>query len=229
MALGDELRAEVRKIFREQWAVREGQKVPDVEDLKLGNDAVELDAAVLYADLAESTAMVDTYPWTFAAEIYKTYLHCASKIIRAEEGTITAFDGDRVMAVFIGKTKNTSAVRCALKIKYAVAEIVNPLLKETYPKSAFDVGHVVGIDTSKLRVARTGVWGANDLVWVGSAANHAAKLSSLTRGYSYITKSVYDAMLDVAKFTNGENMWEARTWTAMNDETIYRSSWRWKV
>lgn len=45
----------------------------------------------------------------FAAEIYKSYLHCASKIIRCENGVITAFDGDRVMGIFIGDLKNTSA------------------------------------------------------------------------------------------------------------------------
>jgi class 3 adenylate cyclase len=51
----------------------------------------------------------------FAAEIYKTFLHCAAKIIRSEDGVITAYDGDRIMAVFIGNAKNTSAVRAALK------------------------------------------------------------------------------------------------------------------
>ena len=56
------------------------------------NDGVNLDATVLYADMADSTALVDKYTKTFAAEIYKTYLHCAAKIITSEGGTITAYD-----------------------------------------------------------------------------------------------------------------------------------------
>jgi hypothetical protein len=50
MALLDELRGEVKKIFGESWKAREGQVVPDPEDLNLGNDAVEFNrATVLYA------------------------------------------------------------------------------------------------------------------------------------------------------------------------------------
>jgi class 3 adenylate cyclase len=70
--------------------------------VKLGNDAVKLSATVLYADLADSTKLVDGHTKQFSAEIYKTFLHCAAKIIRSEDGVITAYDGDRVMAVFIG-------------------------------------------------------------------------------------------------------------------------------
>ena len=83
------------------------------------------------------------------------------------------------MAVFIGDSKNTSAVRCGLKIKSAVEEIINPAIKAQYSND-FQLKQVVGIDTSKLLVARTGVRGANDLVWVGPAANYAAKLSSIS-------------------------------------------------
>jgi hypothetical protein len=52
---------------------------------------VELDAAVLYADLAESTGMVQKYVPLFSAEIYKTFLYAAAKVIRFEGGTITAY------------------------------------------------------------------------------------------------------------------------------------------
>src|ERR1017187_1988021 len=67
-----------------------------------------------------------------AAEIYKTYLHCAAKIIRSEGGSITSYDGDRIMGIFIGDDHSTSAARCCLRINYAVREIVNPALKVQY-------------------------------------------------------------------------------------------------
>ena len=60
MALGDDLRAEVRKIFQEKWTKRAGRVVPESEDLGLGNDAVTLEGTVLYADLNESTELVDS-------------------------------------------------------------------------------------------------------------------------------------------------------------------------
>jgi class 3 adenylate cyclase len=135
------------------------------------------------------------------------------------------------MAVFFKGFKNTNAVRCALKIKWAVTNIVNPLLKAQYTDTTYLVRQVVGIDTSRLCAARTGVWGSNDLVWVGRAANYAAKLSGLNEpGYqTYITEDVYDAMMDDAKMSNGQNMWESRTWSAMNNMSIYRSNWGWVI
>ena len=79
MALGDNLRAEVRKIFQEQWTTVSRGVVPESIDLELGNDAVTLHGTVLYADLDCSTELVDTKKAWFAAEIYKTYLVCAAK------------------------------------------------------------------------------------------------------------------------------------------------------
>lgn len=230
MSLGDDLKAQVKKIFSEQWSTRDGQQVPDSDDLKLSNDAVKLDGTVLYADLSGSTKLVDGYEDYFAAEIYKAYLHCAAKIIASEGGTITAYDGDRIMAVYIGDSKNTSAAKSGLKINYAVKNIVNPALKAQYPNSTYVVKQAVGIDTSKLFVARTGIRGSNDLVWVGRAANYAAKLTELSNDYpTWITADVYNMLHESAKTTDGKSMWEARCWTAMNNFSIYGSTWWWSV
>lgn len=230
MSLADDLASEVGSIFATQWKSREGQQVPEPESVNLGNDAVELDATVLYADLAESTELVNNYKPTFAAEIYKTYLVCASRIIKDEGGVITAFDGDRVMGIFIGNAKNSSAARCALKINHAVTQIINPAVKKQYPSSTYEVRQSVGVDTSRLFAARTGIRGSNDLVWVGRAANYAAKLCSLREGSfsSWITKDVFNALNEGAKFSNdGQLMWEERSWTTRS-MTVYRSNWRWK-
>ena len=105
-----------------------------------------------------------------------------------------------------------------------------PLLLEQYPKRDYQVKHVVGIDRSPLRAARTGARGANDLVWVGRAANYAAKLSSLSDNYaSRITADVFNQLNAELKVTNGKNMWEEAQWTDMGNMTIYRSTWMWQV
>ena len=157
MGLGDDLKSEVLKILQEEWSEREGRVVPASDDLKLSNAAVILDGTVLYADLDDSTKLVDAKDPSFAAEVYKCFLVCAARIIRFEGGEITSYDGDRIMAVFIGDSKNSDAARTALKINYAVLKIVNPAIQEEYPKANYSVKHVVGIDTSSLFVARTGI------------------------------------------------------------------------
>lgn len=231
MGLLSDLTQEVEQIFRTKWEKRDGQQVPEAEDIKLGNDAVILDGTVLYADLAESTSLVMKQSAELAAEAYKTYLVCASRLIRDNGGVITAFDGDRVMGVYIGSNKNTAAAKTALQINYAVLKIINPKLKEVYPQSDFVLRQAVGIDTSKLFVARTGIRGANDLVWVGRAANLAAKLCSLREGdyTSFITKDVFDVLNESSKLGGNpkRSMWEERLWTAQN-MTVYRSNWHWQ-
>jgi class 3 adenylate cyclase len=229
--LKPELDTEVKDIFAGVWSERDGEVVPEPEDLKLGNDAVKLNATVLYADISSSSALVDSYKAQFAAEIYKTFLICAAKIIKDEEGVITAYDGDRVMGVYIGGSKNTHAVRTALRINAAVLHVVNPALKTQYSTSLYELKHVVGIDTSELLVGRIGVRNDNDLVWVGRAANYAAKLSAVKEGFAtYITDSVYGNMHDKVKYAlGGEDMWESRNWTTMNKMTIYRSNYYWTL
>lgn len=230
MGLGDNLNAEVRKILHEEWSERDAQVVPDSDDLKLSNDAVTLEGTVLYADLDDSTKLVDEKDPSFAAEVYKCFLVCAARIIRSEGGEITSYDGDRIMAVFIGDSKNTDAARTALKINYAVLKIVNPAIQEEYPNANYAVKHVVGIDTSSLFVARTGIRGANDLVWVGRAANYAAKLSARSGPATQITAEVYDRLNRDAKIgSNGQNMWIPTTASEIGYKRIYTSSWHWEV
>lgn len=231
MGLKDELLSEISNTFASHWTERNGRVVPETEDVALGNDAVKLDeAVVLYADMSDSTTLVDTEPWYFAAEVYKTYLYSAAKIIRSEGGIITAYDGDRVMAVYLGDSKNTAAARTALKLNYCRLQIINPLIAQNYPNTSFKIQHVVGIDRTTLRVARTGVRGANDLVWVGRAANYAAKLTALSAEYpSRITEEVYASLHESLKSSNGKPMWEKATWTDMNNKTIYRSTWYWRI
>lgn len=230
MALKEDLEKEVDQIFTEKWTERDGTKVPEPKDLKLSNDAVKLEGTILYADLAASTKLVDTKKNFFAAEIYKTYLHCAAKIIREEGGVVTAYDGDRIMGVFIDDDRDDRAVRAGLKINHARVKIINPRITKHYQDANYQIGHSVGIDRSKLFIARTGVRGDNDLVWVGKAANYAAKLAALSSSYTRITKPVHEALSKALRISStGENMWEARTWTDMNNLPIYRSTWMWKI
>jgi class 3 adenylate cyclase len=229
VALADDLKKWVGDTFASDWEVQETTGVPNAQDLRLNsNHAKDLNAAtVLYADLDGSTDMVNTKKWEFSAEIYKTFLKCSSDIIKDENGVITAYDGDRVMAVFTGASKNTSAARCALRINAAVLDIIQPSISRGWT-SDFVLKHVVGIDTSRLRTARIGVRVDNDLVWIGRAANYAAKLTNLTGKPTRITADVYNLLADSLKYTNGVDMWVKEYWADM-DIWTYSSTWKWAV
>jgi class 3 adenylate cyclase len=231
MTLKDELTAYAKKTHDDLWVRREGRKIPDTESVTLGTDAVTLNGTVLYADLSDSTSLVRGWKDWFAAEVYKNYLYCASRIIKAEGGEITAFDGDRIMAVYLGDSKNTSAVRTGLKINWTVRNILQPAMLAKYPNSKYEYHQKVGIDTSALFVAKTGIRGSNDLVWVGNSANNAAKMAALDRGYStYITGTIYNHMNAETKFGGDpkKNMW---TDLGTNDfgYQLYGSRWLWRI
>ncbi|HZG18849.1 MAG TPA: adenylate/guanylate cyclase domain-containing protein [Herbaspirillum sp.] len=228
MTLRARLEAEVHAILHNEWDINVGVVVPVAERLRLNtNHAITLEnATVLYADLDGSTAMVDKYVWWFSAEVYKMFLRCASQIIRECGGTITAYDGDRVMAIFFGGSKNTSAVTAALQINAAVIDIIQPAILRLYPGADFRLNHVVGIDTSPIRAARVGIHGDNDIVWVGRAANYAAKLTSQPGPATWITADVYNGMSDTVKVSQNVHMWEIHPWPAMGNATIYRCNWK---
>lgn len=233
MTVATDLESQVKAIFRKQWSTREGRLVPDPEDLRLDNDAIEFErTTVLYADLSGSTDLVDSKSWGFAAEIYKTFLLCAARLVRECGGEIVSYDGDRVMGMFIGKDQTTSAGKCGLKINYAVQKILMPALIAQHPTLGYVVKQIVGIDTSSIRAARTGVRGDNDTVWVGRAANHAAKLTEIDMlERTWITEAAYNRLRDDAKF-GGEprvSMWKEYIWNAKGGVSIYGSTWTWPV
>jgi class 3 adenylate cyclase len=234
MSFAEDVEIEVKRIFREQWTVTAATVVPETDSIALeSNVAKEIaSGVVLYSDLKQSTALVESKSRGIAAEVYRTFLYGAAQIIRSEGGEITAYDGDRVMAVFMGTTPNADAAVAALKINHAVKKIINPALVAQYGAQAYQVSHVTGVDASPLFVARAGVRGDNDLVWIGRAANYAAKLTEMTSGVaSYITGAVFDAMGDRAKLGGNpeRSMWEERTWTSMNGMRIFRSNWTYAI
>lgn len=229
MGLKDDLSSEISNALKAQWQVEKAQQVPSPEALRLNsNHAKDLDVVtVLYADMDGSTTMVDGRPWSFSAGVYRAYLRCAAAIIKQEGGTITAYDGDRVMAVFTGSSKNTSAVRCAMKINYAVLTIIRPAIA-AHPSEHrnFVFKHKVGVDTSQLHTARIGVRGDNDLVWIGRAANHAAKLNAIKRDESiWITADVYNSIHESVKYDQNTDIWTKYNWTEMNNLLVYATDY----
>ena len=234
MPLEDDILSEVGDILAQTWTVRDGKVVPETENVSLAGGAVRLTATMLYADLADSTALA-IYDRRVAARVFKSFLASCSRIIRDRGGYIRSFDGDRVMGVFVGDYKNTTAAKAALNINYVFQTIIKPKLVakyEVFKNGTYTLGHCVGIDTSEVMVIRGGIVNNNDLVWVGSAPNVAAKLSGIrsTPYNSWITESVYNSLNDEAKLgPKREDMWEKRVNVpAIPGGVGYRSRWWWK-
>lgn len=235
MAIAEDLSAIVDTIINQEWNIRDGQVVPKTEDVALAGGAVKLNAAVLYADLADSTDLAMNYDKRVAAKVFKSFLSVSSSLIKTMGGEIRSFDGDRVMGVFKTKTPNSDAAKCGLKINWAFLNIIKPKLEKIYPSlktGSYKLAHCVGVDSGEMLIVRGGVRNHNDLVWVGRAPNIAAKLSTRRNSpyHTYITKDVYNQLIDSVKFSSDKkNIWqELSAKDKVKGITIYRSSWTWK-
>ena len=235
LTLANEIRRDVSSTISSAWKVRKGRTVPSTESIALVGGAVELEAAFLYADLANSSRLARDLDRRVAAKILKSFLATTTRLIRARGGAVVSFDGDRVLGVFVGDLKNTNAAKCALQIKWTVKCVIRARFESAYKpvrNLGFPIAHGVGIDTGTVLMVRAGARGDNDLISIGRAPSLAAKLSELREGnyQSFLTASVYNKLADSSKYGGKprKSMWERCTREFLGRKLIvYRSSWWW--
>lgn len=182
----------VQDILNTDWNITNGTVVPKTEDIVLKNGGRLVDATYLYADLAGSSKLAKTVYKEVTAAVIRAYINTASRILRNYAGEIRSFDGDRVMAIFMGADKETRAVRAALAINWAVVEVLRPAMAKRWTsfESYYTINHGIGIDTGEALIVRGGVRDNNDLISVGEAPNQAAKLSEIRDAYPLTIKKL---------------------------------------
>ena len=236
MGIDSDIRADVRKIKNASWRNRNGIVVPSSENVALYGGAVELEAAYLYTDLANSSNMARRFDRRITAKILKSFIATSTRLIRHRGGTVMSFDGDRVMGAFVGGSKCTNAVKCGFAIAWAVKEIIRPDFEKMYPTvryANFQIGHATGIDSGTAFIVRAGARGDNDLISIGRPPNLAAKFSDIRSGnYStFISSTVYNQMNQSCKqrMDGSSGIWNSRTWAFAGDRIKYYCTKYWRT
>jgi adenylate cyclase len=234
-SLGDEIIDRFSELMAHTWETRDGRVVPDTTTVG-GNQAVKLNATYLYADMAGSTGLAQRCDPELAARVMRSYLDMAVRVIRYNDGQVRSFDGDRVMAIFVGDEKESRAGKAALGIEWwrrMMSDILGDHV-ESLRKIGWRLKHGVGLDTGEALLVRAGIRGNNDLISIGRAPNVAAKLSALREGYSiYATKETYfpmDAESSYVKDDFKESMWDCLGNRDFGGRTVtvYGSAWGWR-
>jgi len=212
MSVRDIMESNVNSMMVGDWRIRDGRTVPDTEDIGLGiNVGVKLEATYLYADLAKSSDFGQMLSAMDAAKIIKSFLFCASALIKEHGGHIKSFDGDRVMGIYHGPDKESRAVRTALKLNWVVQEIISDKARRwiDWPSSAMVVKHATGIASGEALLIRGGVRNDNDIASIGSAPNFAAKLSDRRTedGRTFICYRTWLNLTGDAKNFYGADRW----------------------
>jgi class 3 adenylate cyclase len=228
LAIKDELSDKVGEFASNLWdEIPNAYVLPTVNDLTFLNSGEHLNVTVFYADISGSTAMVEELSETHAAEYYKAFLHCASQLIKRNNGEIQAYDGDRVMAIYLGDHQADDAVRTALELNYAVTEIINPAFERIYSNKHRKLKFTVGIDSGRVLAIKVGVRAVGELAWIGGAANYAAKMNSfegLDHDFPIRVTSLTHAKLtnNCLYGTDGSSMWEGE-YHNLNARSHYRT------
>jgi adenylate cyclase len=233
MGVLEQVTKDVTAVLNQTWDVRNGILVPETAKVKLTGGAVRLYGTFLYADLANSTELALGQDARVAAKVCRAFMAVTTRLIRERGGDIRSFDGDRVMAIFLGADAEVQAVYCAMEINHVMAEVLRPRFEKKYPRLVqHGIHHGVGIDASQVLAVRGGIRRYSDLVWIGRAPNVAAKLSSVREGEytTFITDAVYKALDEDTRFFVGTSkrqpMWQERNWKNGPLETYYRSAWQ---
>jgi class 3 adenylate cyclase len=235
MSLGERLATRVSNTLALQLDIRDGRVVPATEDITLTSEGVQLDGTVLYSDLSRSSAIATDFQHKTAAKIISAFLYCMAALITENGGVVTAFDGDRVMGIFLGDHKNTSATKCALQMNHAVLNLIGPKVAEHFTaarETGLKLTHCVGVDTSTILAVRAGQRSSNDIVWVGRAPNFAAKLSELRNSpyNSFISDTVFTRAHESSKLGGSppRQMWKEHSYNFLGENVaVYGSEWTW--
>ncbi|WP_319454256.1 MULTISPECIES: adenylate/guanylate cyclase domain-containing protein [unclassified Mycobacterium] len=204
MGFKDDCISAVNNILTTPFDTRTGREVPTSVTVKQNDGGVYLsDAAYLYVDMADSTGMATYFTPQEAARIIRAFLAAVCMVIRDRGGAIRSFDGDRVMAIFLGDDSADQAVDVAFRVTWAVRDVVHDRLileHETYSDNwvngVWELRHRTGIDVGEAFVVRAGVRVDNDLVSIGDPPNIAAKLSDFKKkgATTVITERVWDKL-----------------------------------
>lgn len=229
MPLLDEITNKVNSFFNQPYDVQETTIVPgtDYSKLTFGNNGLTCEFAFLFIDIRESSKLHEVYGFKNAAKIYQCFHEICVRLIIANDGSVRAFDGDRVMGVFAGNSKNSNSVKAAMQIQWAIRHIMNPKLS-----TPLRCG--IGVDYGITLVTKVGKGrdiNNQDLIWVGQASNYASHLCNSADNTIIISERTYSRLSDDRKTSNGNCMWTNKTLTLKNNQNVkcYESGWEWKV
>lgn len=172
------------------------------------SDEKELETAVLYIDIRNSSDITGKHIPSNSAKIYKLFHRAMLLAGKKYGGQVGGFAGDRIMIVFpfgIDKQPRANAIKTGIYMQYIIQRVLNPILKS---KFSHPIACGVGIDFGKMLVVRVGQQGDgnNDRIWAGHAANYASKLADPISGI-LVSDRIYDGLAAPA-IKSGSRTWD---------------------
>ena len=156
------------------------------DNLRLG--AVERDCTVLFSDLRGFTSFSEKLPATTVIEVVNTYLNEMTEAILGAGGTLIAYMGDGIMAVFGAPLEQADhadrALAAATEMIGARLERFNAWIAEQGHDHRFVMG--VGINSGPVMAGNIGSEQRVEYTALGDTTNTASRLEGMTKGSGHM-------------------------------------------
>ena len=167
------------------------------DDLRLGG--VRCDGTVLFSDLRGFTSFCEGLTPNEVIDVLNRYLSEMSDAIMDHGGTLVAYMGDGIMAVFGAPLEQPDhadrAVAAATEMLGPRRERFNTWLREQGLGSGFRMG--VGLNSGPLMTGQVGSRRRVEYTAVGDVTNTASRLEGMTKGtafHLFVSESTHDRL-----------------------------------
>ena len=159
-----------------------GEVLAQADGLRLGG--IEREATVMFCDLRGFTSFAETLPPPKVIELLNHYLSGMSDAILNHGGTLVAYMGDGIMAVFGAPIEQPDHADRALAATREMLTVRLPEFNEWLRSQGFDQGFRMGIGLNSGRVMSGNVGSERRVEYtaVGDTTNTAARIEGMTKG-----------------------------------------------
>ncbi len=169
------------------------------EGVKLGG--ISRTATVMFTDLRGFTQFSEHMEPEQVIDVVNRYLGEMSEAILAEEGTIVAYMGDGIMAVFGAPLEQPDHADRALRAARAMLDTHLPRFSEWMKENGLGEGFRMGIGLNSGTVVSGNVGSEKRLEYtaLGDTTNTAARLEGMTKGTPhqlYCAQTTHDMLVD---------------------------------
>jgi adenylate cyclase len=155
------------------------------EDLRLGG--VTLEGTVMFTDLRGFTSFSEALPAPRVIEVLNVYLSEMSEAIMNHGGTLVAYMGDGIFAVYGAPIEQADhadrAVAAAREMLTERLPRVNAWLREQGMSDGFRMG--IGLNTGTFMSGNVGSERRVEYAAIGDTTNTASRLEGMTKGQSH--------------------------------------------
>ena len=152
------------------------------DDLRLG--AVQRDGTVMFCDVRGFTSFAESLPVGRVLEVLNRYLTEMSEAILNHGGTLVAYMGDGIMAVFGAPIEQPDhadrALAAAREMLGPRLDRINEQMRSTSLGWAFQMG--IGINSGQVMSGNVGSERRMEYTAIGDTTNTAARLEGMTKG-----------------------------------------------